>query len=78
MTSAARGVSQNGIIKALQCLRAQNIPFKGPVHSRRGSHVVLVGSFLLLEAELIELLEKGQLNTDGILKMGMRSGQMRD
>jgi hypothetical protein len=78
MTSTARGVSRNGIIEALQSLRAQNIPFKGPVQSRRGHHVVLIGNVLLLEAELIELLEKGELNSDGILKMGIRSGQMRD
>jgi len=78
MTTAARGVSQKGIIQALQSLGAQNIPFKGPVQSRSGHHVVLVGNVLLLEAELIELLEKGELNSDGILKMGIRSGQMRD
>ena len=65
MTTAPRAVSQKGIIKALQSLRAQNIPFKGPVQSRSGHHVVLVGNFLLLEAELRELLAKGQLNTDG-------------
>ncbi|HXN24601.1 MAG TPA: hypothetical protein VOA41_17835 [Candidatus Dormibacteraeota bacterium] len=75
MTTAARAVAQKGIIKALQSLRAQNIPFKGPVQSRRGHHVVLIGNVLLLEAELIELLEKGELNSDGILKMGIRSGQ---
>jgi hypothetical protein len=78
MTTAATGVSQKGIIKALQSLRTQNIPFKGPVQSRRGHHVVLVGTFLLLESELIELLEKDELNSAGILKMGIRSGQMRD
>jgi hypothetical protein len=54
-----------GTVKTLQCLLAQNIPFKGPVQSRSGHHVVLVGNFLLLEAELRELLAKGQLNTDG-------------
>ena len=78
MTTAARGVSQKGIIKALRSLGTQNIPFQGPVQSRRGHHVVLVGNFLLLEAELIELLEKGELNSDGILKMGIRSRQLRD
>jgi hypothetical protein len=52
-------------------LQARNIPFKG--QSRRGDHVVLVGNFLLLEAELIDLLDKGELNSDGILKVGIRS-----
>jgi hypothetical protein len=75
MTTATGAVSQKGIIKALQSLRAQNIPFKGPVHSRRGHHVVLVGTFLLLESDLTELLEKGELNSEGILRMGIRSGQ---
>ena len=51
---------------ALNSMRNQRIPFTGPFLTAKGRIVVATGKFLLTGNELIELMERGQLDATGI------------
>jgi hypothetical protein len=51
---------------ALRSMRNQRIPFTGPFRTANGQIVVATGKFLLTGNELIELMDRGQLDASGI------------
>jgi hypothetical protein len=51
---------------ALKSMRNRRVPFIGPFRRANGQIVVATGKFVLTGNELIELMERGQLDAAGI------------
>ena len=61
---------------ALNSMRNQRIPFTGPFLTAKGLIVVATGKSLLTGNELIELMERGQLDATGLQALvGALNGQ---
>jgi hypothetical protein len=62
-------VSVEAIIESLE---NQGIAFHGPLLTQGKRVIFVVGRYILLESELLDLLEQNKLNQDGIQELGKR------
>jgi hypothetical protein len=62
-------VSVEAIIDAL---KIQGIAFHGPLRTQGKRVIFVVGRYILLESELVDLLEQNKLNRDAIQELGKR------
>jgi hypothetical protein len=58
---------------AILSLRRQGMGVRGPLETRTGIQICVVGGCIFKDTELVELLEKGELTAEGIKKLAERT-----
>ena len=57
---------------AIDSLKIQGIPFRGPFRTPGKRVISVVDRYILLESELADLFEQNKLNREGIQELGKR------
>jgi len=63
------GDRANDFVKAVQLLREHGVAVGFPMQTADGKIIFAVGKHTLTAAQILELLERGELNAEGVQKL---------